>query len=91
MTVRRPEASLDGPRARQTTQGGFRDPSPHPRLEPSVEAPCPACGLPVGVRRGILNKHRVRAPRGDGAAHVAPDGVRVSPLGPDGWCIGKSP
>lgn len=54
--------------------------------DPAQLVQCPACGLPVGVRQGRLNRHRVRSPRGDDPLHVEPDGVRASPLGPDGWC-----
>lgn len=80
------------PQARPSTPAaGFHDPRPHPLLEPEVKVACPACNLPVGARRGQLNKHRVRSPRGDDPNHVAQDGVKASPLGPDGWCIGKAP
>lgn len=66
----------------------FQDPRPHPLLEPEARVPCPACGLSVGCRRGQLNRHRVTAPTAPGAR--MPDGLRPSPLGPDGWCTGKA-
>jgi hypothetical protein len=67
------------------------EPGDHPLNDPEVIVACPACRLPVGARRGRLNRHVVRSPRGDDPGHVEPDGVRASPLGPDGWCIARAP
>lgn len=80
---------IDAPQAKPAGPA-FRDPAPHPLLAAEAVVACPACGLPVGARRGVLNRHRVRSPLGDDPAWT--DGaIRASPLGADGWCRGQSP
>lgn len=55
--------------------------------DPKQRVPCPQCGLPVGIREGRLNRHRVGQVAGKDV--VEADGVRSSPLREDGWCRGS--